>query len=330
MGGRSRRAVLRGVAALGLGGVGVRLAGAAETYPDRPVRLIISYPPGGTSDLVTRILAQDFTARLGQSFIVDNRPGAGGMIGTDIAAKAKPDGYTLYAAASGPVIFLPALSHTLPYDVSRDFVMIGNIVTVPNIMIVGPKTPFTTLDGLVKFAQAHPGQVHFGSAGIGSSGHLAGALLNQLANIQMQHVPYRGSGPALTDLIAGQIDVMFENLPSALSHVREGTLKGVALLSKRRNPGAPDIPTTAELGYPDFLIDSITALLAPTGTPSQVISVVSSTLRAFVNDKSTQAKLASVGADLDYMDAADLASYIRREIDRWAAVGKRANITLQQ
>lgn len=330
MSGRSRRAVLRGLAALGLGGAGTRLAGAAETYPDRPVRLIISYPPGGTSDLVTRILAQDFTARLGQSFIVDNRPGAGGMIGTDIAAKAKPDGYTLYAAASGPVIFLPALSHTLPYDVSRDFVMIGNIVTVPNIMIVGPKTPFTTLDGLVKFAQAHPGQVHFGSAGIGSSGHLAGALLNQLANIQMQHVPYRGSGPALTDLIAGQIDVMFENLPSALSHVREGTLKGVALLSKRRNPGAPDIPTTAELGYPDFLIDSITALLAPTGTPSQVISVVSSTLRAFVNDKSTQAKLASVGADLDYMDAADLASYIRREIDRWAAVGKRANITLQQ
>lgn len=329
MAGRSRRAALKGLAVLGIYGFGARIA-AADDYPDHPVRLIISYPPGGTSDLVTRIVAQDFTTRLGQSFVVDNRPGAGGLIGTDFAAKAKPDGYTLYAAASGPIIFLPALSPKLPYDVFRDFVMIGNIVTVPNIMVIGPKTPFASLAGLVKFARAHPGRVHFGSAGIGSSGHLAGALLNQLANIQMQHVPYRGSGPALTDLIAGQIDVMFENLPSALAHVREGTLKAVALLSKNRSPSAPDIPTTAELGYPDFLMDSTTALLAPTGTPSHTISVISSALQAFVADKRTQAKLVAVGADLNYMNATELGSYVRREIGRWAEVAKRANITLEQ
>lgn len=326
----SRRAFLQGLAILAVGADSGRRAVAGETYPDRPVHMIISYPPGGTSDLVVRILAQDFTARLDQSFIVDNRPGAGGQIGTELAAKARPDGYTLYAAASGPIIFLPALSRTLPYDVFRDFVMIGNIVTVPNIMLVGRKAPFTTLDGLVKFARANPGRVHFGSAGVGSSGHLAGALLNEIANVQMQHVPYRGSGPALTDLMAGQIDVMFENLPSALSHVRDGTLKAVALLSKNRSPSAPDIPTTAEMGYPDFLIDSSTALLAPAGTPGPVISTVSAALRAFVNDKKSQARLASIGADLDYMDAKELGSYIHREIDRWAAVAKRANITLQQ
>ncbi len=326
----SRRGFLRGLAALAVGASGGRRAVAADAYPNRPVHVIISYPPGGTSDLVARIVAQDFAARLGQSFIVDNRPGAGGQIGTDIAAKAKPDGYTLYAAASGPIIFLPALSRTLPYDVFRDFVMIGNIVTVPNIMIVGSKAPFTSLDEFVKFAKANPGRVHFGSAGIGSSGHLAGALLNELASIEMQHIPYRGSGPALTDLMAGQIDVMFENLPSALSHVREGTLKAVALLGKHRSPSAPDIPTTAEVGYPAFLIDSSTALLAPAGTPARVISTVSAALRAFVNDKNSQAKLASVGADVDYMDAKQLDSYIHREIGRWAAVAKRANITLEQ
>jgi tripartite-type tricarboxylate transporter receptor subunit TctC len=326
----SRRTALLAALALGLPAAGGRGAMAADGYPAKPVRLIISYPPGGTSDLVARVVAQDFTARFGQSFVVDNRPGAGGQIGTDIAAKAKPDGYTLYAAASGPIIFLPALSRDLPYDVFRDFEMIGNIVTVPNIMIVRPTSPFTSLAEFVAAAKANPGRIHFGSAGVGASGHLAGELLKELTGTDMQHVPYRGSGPALTDLMGGQIDVMFENLPSALSHVREGTLRAVALLSKSRSPSAPDIPTTAELGYPDFLIDSSTALLAPKGTPEPVLATIGTALRDFTQDPTSQAKLASLGADLDYMDAAAFRSYVQREIDRWSAVARHANIKLEQ
>ena len=325
----TRRNVLMAGAAFA-GAAAVRRGAAAEAYPTKPVRMIISYPPGGTSDLVARVLAQDFTTRFAQSFVVENRPGAGGQIGTEAAAKSKPDGYTLYAAASGPIIFLPALSRDLPYDVFRDFEIIGNIVTVPNIMIVGASSKVSTLAGLIQTAKAHPGQIRFGSAGIGSSGHLAGESLNELTGIQMQHVPYRGSGPALTDLISGQIDVMFENLPSALSHVRDGTLKAVALLSKSRSKSAPDIPTTAELGYPDFLMDSTTGLLAPKGVSDSIIAAIGTALHDFVSNPASQAKLSSLGADLNYMNAAEFRDYIRTETQRWALVAKRANIKLEQ
>ena len=325
----TRRNVLMAGAAFA-GAAAARRGAAAEAYPTKPVRMIISYPPGGTSDLVARVLAQDFTTRFGQSFVVENRPGAGGQIGTEVAAKSKPDGYTLYAAASGPIIFLPALSRDLPYDVFRDFEIIGNIVTVPNIMIVGASSKVSTLAGLIQTAKAHPGQIRFGSAGIGSSGHLAGESLNELTGIQMQHVPYRGSGPALTDLISGQIDVMFENLPSALSHVRDGTLQAVALLSKSRSRSAPDIPTTAELGYPDFLMDSTTGLLAPKGVSDSIVAAIGTALHDFVSNPASQAKLSSLGADLNYMNAAEFRDYIRTETQRWAAVAKRANIKLEQ
>jgi tripartite-type tricarboxylate transporter receptor subunit TctC len=301
---------------------------AASPYPAGPVKLIISYPPGGTSDLVARLLAQDFTRRLGQPFVVENRPGAGGQIGTDIAAKSSADGYTLYVAASGPIIFLPALSRSLPYAVFRDFEMIGNIVTVPNIMIVNRNAPFTSLTGFIAAAKASPGQLHFGSAGIGSSGYLAGELLKDLAGIDIQHIPYRGSGPALTALIGGQIDVMFENMPSALVHVRDGNLRALAVLSESRSPGAPDIPTTAELGFPGLLITSATGLLAPKGIPADASATLAKALREFVADKSIQEKLTSLGADLDFMGPELYRSYIHKEFGRWSDVAKRANIRI--
>jgi tripartite-type tricarboxylate transporter receptor subunit TctC len=301
---------------------------AADAYPSAPVKVIISYPPGGTSDLVARILAQDFTQRLGQSFFVENRPGAGGQIGTEIAAKSPPDGYTIYAAASGPIIFLPALDRALPYDTLRDFEMIGNIVTVPNIMVVKRDAPFTTLPKFIVAAKAAPGHLRFGSAGIGSSGYLAGELLKDLAGINIQHVPYRGSGPALTDLIAGRIDVMFDNLPSAYAHVREGSLLAVTVLSNRRSANAPDLPSTVEVGYPDFLIDSSTGLLAPKATPRDVLARLEKALRECVSDQAVRDRLMAAGADLDFMDAEQYRTYIRNEIGRWSAVARRANIRL--
>jgi tripartite-type tricarboxylate transporter receptor subunit TctC len=303
-------------------------AALADSYPSAPVRVIVAYPPGGTSDLVARVLAQKFTERLGQSFFVENRPGAGGQIGTEIAAKSAPDGYTLYAAASGPIIFLPALARALPYDTFRDFEMIGNFVTVPNIMIVNRNAPFNTLSKFIATAKAEPGQLRFGSAGIGSSGYLAGELLKDLAGIDIQHVPYRGSGPALTDMIAGRIDTMFENLPSALSHVREGSLVAVAVLSNRRSANAPDLPTTAEVGYPDFVIDSSTGVLAPKGTRREVRAVLAKALDDFVADRGVQERLTTLGADLDFMSPEQYRTYIHSEIDRWSAIAKRANIRL--
>ena len=178
---------------------------AAPAYPAKPVRLIVAYPPGGTSDLVGRALAQDMGRRLGQSFIVENRTGAGGQIGTDFVAKAPPDGYTILIAASGPVTYLPALSTKLPYDINKDFETIGNIVTVPNLMVVNAASSIASISDLIAMASQNPGKVHFGSAGIGSSGHITGELLNILANIKMEHVPYRGSAPGLVALMGGRL-----------------------------------------------------------------------------------------------------------------------------
>lgn len=301
----------------------------AQTYPDKPVRLIVAYPPGGTSDIVGRALAQTMGVRLKQTFVVENKTGAGGIIGTDAVAKAAPDGYTLLIAASGPISYLPALSTKLPYDIRKDFETIANIVTVPNLMVVNPASRIASIKDLVAMAKANPGKVHFGSAGIGSSGHISGELLNLLAEVKMEHVPYRGSGPALVGLLGGEIDVMFENLPSALSHARGGKLRGIAVLSPRRSPSAPEFPTTAELGMPELVIASSTGLLAPHGTPREAIAVLEGTLRAIASDPEMVRIFSGFGADMDFLDAHQYQRYIDDEIKRWTVVGQRAQIRIK-
>lgn len=301
---------------------------ASAAYPSRPVRLVVPYPPGGTTDIIGRLLAQGLTARFKQSFVVENRPGAAGQIGTDVVAKAPPDGLTLSVAGSGPVMFLPGLSRKLPYDVLKDFDTIGNLVTVPNIMIVNAKSPINTLTDLVAAARANPGKFTYGSAGLGSSGHLAGELLSSLAGIQMRHVPYKGSAPATADLVSGQIDVMFDNLPASVGHVRAGRLRAVVVLSNARSPEAPNLPTTAEQGVPGFVIASSTGLLAPAGTPKAILSALEAALRDFSTDKEMTARLAAVGADVDFMDAARYRTFIQDEIRRWGDLAKKVNIAL--
>lgn len=302
---------------------------ATPAYPSKPVRLIVAYPPGGTSDIVGRALAQSMGARLGQSFIVENKAGAGGQIGTDAVAKAVPDGYTILIAASGPIAYLPALSTKLPYDIRKDFDTIGNIVTVPNLMIVNPASRIASINDLVEMAKLSPGKVHFGSAGIGSSGHISGALLNLLADIKMEHVPYRGSGPALVGLLGGEINVMFENLPSALSHARGGKLRGIAVLSHKRSQSAPEFPTTPELGMPELTIASSTGLLVPRGTPREAIGSLENTLRAIAADPEMMRTFSSFGADMDFLDALQYQGYIEDEIKRWTVVGRRAQISIK-
>ena len=302
---------------------------AAPAYPARTVRLVVAYPPGGTSDIVGRALAQVMGARLGQSFIVENRTGAGGIIGTDSVAKAAPDGYTILVAASGPIAYLPALSPKLPYDIRKDFETVGNIVTLPNLMVVNPASGIASIDGLAARTRAKPGKVNFGSAGVGSSGHISGELFNLLADVKMVHVPYRGSGPALVGLIGGEIDVMFENLPSALSQARGGKLRGIAVLSARRSPSAAEYPTTAELGMPELVIASSTGLLAPGGTPRETVAVLENALRAVAADPDSQRIFSAFGADIDFQDAAQYRAYIEDEIKRWSAVGRKAQIVIK-
>jgi tripartite-type tricarboxylate transporter receptor subunit TctC len=301
-------------------------ASAQQSYPAKPVKLIVCYPPGGTSDIVARALAQSMGTRLKQSFIVENRAGAGGMIGTDFVAKSPPDGYTVLIAASGPIAYLPALSPSLPYDIRKDFDTIGNIVTVPNLLIVSAASPIKAIPDLIKAAKENPGKLNFGSAGVGSSGHISGELFNMLFDVKMVHVPYRGSGPAMVDLIAGQTTVMFENLPSALSQVRGGKVRGIAVLSRKRSPSAPEFPSTAELGMPDLEIASSTGLLAPAGTPRDVIVVLENTLRDIAADSGMTTTFRSAGADVDFMDAAQYRRYIEDEINRWTLVGRKAQI----
>ena len=267
--------------------------------------------------------------RLKQNFVVENRAGAGGQIGADLVAKSAPDGYTILVAASGPIAYLPALSATLPYDVAKDFETIGNVVTVPNLMIVNAASDIKLIQDLVAAAKQNPGKLHFGSAGIGSSGHISGELFNMLADVKMVHVPYRGSGPAMVDLIAGQTTVMFENLPSALSQVRGGKLRGIAVLSRKRSPSAPDFPSTAELGMPELEIASSTGLLAPGGTPRDVIAILEKTLREIASDPEMANTFRSFGADVDFMDAAQYRTYIENEINRWTMVGRKAQIKLK-
>ncbi len=309
--------------------LGLASAALAQSWPDKPVHLIVAYPPGGTSDIVGRALAQALGVRLKQTFIVENKAGAGGLIGTDAVAKAAPDGYTLSIAASGPISYLPALAAKLPYDVRKDFEPVANIVTVPNLMIVNPASRINSLADLAAYARANPGQVPFGSAGVGSSGHISGELFNLLAGVKMIHVPYRGSGPALVGLLGGEITVMFENLPSALSHARSGKLRGIAVLSRKRSPSAPEFPTTFELGMPDLVIASSTGVLAPKGTPRSVIALLEGTLRAIASDADMVRTFSGFGADMDFLDAAQYKAYIDDEIGRWTVVGQRAGIRIK-
>ncbi len=301
----------------------------SPAYPGKPVRVVVPYPPGGVTDITGRLMADELGKRLGQPFVVENRGGAGGRIGADAVAKAAPDGYTLLIGTPGPLITLAALSPKMPYDVERDFDPIGHLVTMPNIMVVNPKSQFTSLDALIAYARGNPGRVRYGSAGIGASGHVAGALLSSLTDIQMQHVPYRGSGPALADLMAGEIDVIFDGLPSALPHIRSGKLRGVALLSPKRANAAPEFTTTAELGHPQFAIGSGTGLLGPKGLPGDVIAQLEKALKAIAEDPESARRFMAQGTEIDYMNAAQYATFIRNEIGRTRVFGQKSKMVLE-
>jgi tripartite-type tricarboxylate transporter receptor subunit TctC len=301
---------------------------AAAAYPDRPVTLVVTYPPGGTVDVVARLIAPKLSAALGQSVIVENRGGAGGMIGGAYVAKSTPDGYTLMLDASN-YGQNPALHSHMSFDTLHDFAPVSLLLRVPNVLVVTPTFQVKTVADLIKLATPADGpHVYFASSGPGSAQHLAGELFNMLAHTHLQHVAYKGGGPAMIDVMSGQVPIMFASMGSAWQHVKNGKLRAVALGGSVRSPIAPDLPTIAESGVPGYESYEWNGVFAPAGTPPAVIDKVSGALAQVLKDPQVAEQLAGIGAEVIGSTPAQLDTFRRAEIDKWKAVAAKADLKL--
>jgi tripartite-type tricarboxylate transporter receptor subunit TctC len=313
---------------LGTGMVGPS-AVAADSYPAKPILLIVPFPPGGPADALARLVGDKMGASLGKAIVVANRPGAGGNIGMEVGAKAAPDGYTLVLAPAGNLTVNPSLYRSMPYDVGRDFAPITVLATVPNILVVHPSVPAKTVAELVQYAKAHPGELNFSSPGNGSGAHLAGELLKSMAKIDMTHIPFNGIAPAVTAVLGGQVQAMFAGAPSVLQHVKSGTLRALGVASLARIAAAPDLPTLAESGFPGFDVTSWYGIVAPAGTPSQVIDRLHGEMTKALNEPDVREKLAGLGAEPVGNTPAEFAATIRSEAAKWSKIVKDAKITAE-
>jgi tripartite-type tricarboxylate transporter receptor subunit TctC len=302
------------------------VAVAADTYPVRPVRLIVPFPPGGPADALARIVGERLSVSLGQSVVVDNRPGAAGNIGMELAAKAAADGYTLVLAPAGNLTVNPSLYRSVPYDVSRDFAPVTVIAAVPNILVVNPAVPAQNLAELIRYAKANPGRLNFSSPGSGSGAHLAGELLKSTAGIDVVHVPYNGIAPAVTAVVAGDVQMMFAGAPSALPQASAGKLRALAVASPKRIAAAPALPTLDESGLPGFDVTSWYSIVAPAGTPPAVIERLQREIAGALDNPDVRAKLAGLGAEPIANSPAEFAAMIKSETAKWSKIVKDANI----
>jgi tripartite-type tricarboxylate transporter receptor subunit TctC len=301
-------------------------ARALDTFPSRPIRLIVPYPPGGGTDIVGRVLGEKVSASLGQPIVVDNRGGAGGVLGTEIVAKAAPDGYTLLLVPTSHVIN-PSIYAKLPYDTAKDFAPITMVASVPILMAVNPRVPAETVRGFVEAAKANPKAIgNYGSAGVGTVFHLTGQLFNQLSGLSLQHVPYRGGGPTVTALLAGEVPLAFETMLSLQPHVRAGTLRALAITSARRSTTMPEIPTTAEAGFPELVAENSYALFAPARTPVPILTRLQETAVAALVLPDVRDRLREQGAEVVGNSSAELAAYVVAEIPKWAELARQAGV----
>lgn len=317
-----RAALLLAAAAL------MPLAAAAQdqAYPARPVRIIVPYPPGGTTDILARLVAARLTDALKQGFVVENRAGASGSIGSQAVAKAPPDGYTLLMGTLSSHGINTALQKALPYDPVRDFAQITIVAATPNVIAVHPGVPARNLGELLALARANPGKVSYGSTSHGGSPHLSAELLKAMAKVDMVHVPYKGAGPMLTDLMGGQIQVGFDNLPSTIAHIRSGKLRGIAVTTATRWPGAPELPTVAESGVPGYEVSGWFGLFAPAGTPPAVVSLIHQTVVAALKQPEVAKQLAELGADPVGNTPEEFRRQVEAEVRKWRGVVEAAGI----
>jgi tripartite-type tricarboxylate transporter receptor subunit TctC len=311
-----------------LGGAAILPAAPAiaQSYPNRPIRLIVPYPPGGGTDIVGRVIGQKLHEALGQPVVIDNRGGAGGTIGTAAAAKAAPDGYTLVLVPTSHVIN-PSIYSKLPYDTEKDFAPITMAASAAILMAAHPSVPASTMRQLVDAAKAQPQTIsNYGSSGAGTVFHLTGELFKQLTGLTLQHVPYRGGAPAVTALLGGEISVAFETMLALQPHVRAGTLRALAITSTQRSAVMPDIPTAVEAGYPSLVADNSYAVFAPAGTPPAVVERLHGTIVAALASPEVRDKLREQGAEVVGNSPAELAAYVAAEIPKWAALARQAGL----
>ncbi len=300
----------------------------AQAFPVKPVRIVIGFPAGGPLDQHARLLSDRLQAQLGQPVIIDYKAGAGGTVGAQEVMKAPADGHTLMLANTGVMVINPALYSKLPYQTLRDFVPVARTAMQPLAFLVNPKLPVNTLPEFIEYVRARPGQVNYGSAGNGGSSHLVPEMLKSATGTFMVHIPYRGSAPAFTDLMAGQVQFMAESIPQAAQYHKQGKVRALAVTSRERNPALPDVPTAIESGVKNFEVVGFYGFLAPAGTPKEAIGKLSEAFKAVLNQPDIRSRMVAQGADPAFLGAEDFARYLQTEMPRWAEVVKKSGARL--
>ncbi|HEX3139656.1 MAG TPA: tripartite tricarboxylate transporter substrate binding protein [Rhizobacter sp.] len=325
----SRRRILQGTAVAALATLACPWAAAQSAWPNRPVTIVVPFPAGGGTDAFARPLTAVLTKNVGKQFIIDNKGGAGGTVGATVASKAAPDGYTFFMGAVHHAI-APSMYPKLDYNIETDFIPVGLISSVPQVIVVNPKkVPVNDLAGLLAYVRSHPGQLNYGSAGNGTSHHLAGELFKLQTKTFITHIPYRGAGPALQDLIAGQVDMMFDGLGSSATHIKSGRIKALAVAAEKRAPGFADIPTSIEAGVPSYQVATWYGLWAPKGTPKELVEAMRAELAKALNSEDLRKTWNSLGTDTPDLYGDAFGKFVSSEVKRWADVVKRSGAVLE-
>ena len=307
---------------------GAASAALAQAYPNKPIKLIVPFAPGGFTDVVARIMGQKLSVSLGQPFVIENKAGAGSTIGTDFVAKAAPDGYTLVMVSTTHVIS-PAIYPKLPYDPIKSFTPVGKLVDSAYVLLVNPKVPANNVAEFIALAKASPDKIHYASSGNGSAQHLMGGMFAAMTGVKMKHVPYKGSGGAANDLVAGVVESSFAGVPNAMAQVPAGRLKALAVTTSKRIPQLPDVPTMQEAGVPGYNASVWLGLLAPAGTPKEVVMKLNAEIAKVLSAADTKKELYAAGVEADISSPEALNTLMVQELDRWGKIIKDAGITMQ-
>jgi len=304
-------------------------AAQAQDFPSKPVRIVVPWPPSGNVDITARTVAPALGEALGQQVVVENRAGAGGTIGSAAVAKSPADGYTLLLGSSGTITAGPAVFKTLPYDPVKDFVAVGGIQSVPIVLTVAPKTPASSFQEYVALAKKKDGQLSIASAGNGSSNHLAIELLMRQANLKLLHVPYKGSGPAITDLLGSQVESMMDQLTASIGHIRDGRLRAIAISSKTRSPLLPEVPTLDESGVKGYEASTFTGIFAPSGLDFSVLQKLSAALKKALSNETVRERYRAMGVELIELSQPEFAAFVRDDYEKWRRVAREGNIVVE-
>ena len=300
-------------------------APAHAAYPEKPIKIVVGFTPGGTADSVARMLAVSMGARLGQTMIVENRPGANGVLATDFVARSLPDGYTIFFTSIGHAVN-PSLYKDSKYDPVKDFTPIGQVLSAPNVLVVPASSPFNSVKDLVTYAKANPGKLNFASSGGGASVHLSGELFKQQAGVDLVHIPYKGTGSLLPDLLTGVVDMAFPNLPSAMPHIQTGKLKALGVTTAKRSAAAPQIPSLAEAGVTDYEMSTWYGLLGPANMPAEVVRRLNQELRQVLADPATRSRLVTQGVDPVTGSPEAFGQFIQDETRNWSTLLKKVKV----